>query len=378
MPAKLRKQTLSHETSPAVGQNRPMQRTLRPRCLLIVTDSLYAGLGGVVAGQVEWFRGQGWQVAVAARIDDRNISLPVPIRDIAMPFGVRSVQALLKSANKLRRELNSLKPDVIHCHGLRSLAVCQLAGRRAFIHLHGTGELPSDPPLYNLIRKLVLKSAAFVSLGAMSASPEMGARWSFQPDVSPRLRELALQPFPSEGIPTFLWMGRLSEQKRPELFVEAMARVGADIPVRGLIAGTGPLLEAARDLAVTLKSPVEFLGHRDDIPELLQRSWAMVLLTRFEGMPLAVQEAMWVGRPVIGSRIAPLQWLVGDDDLLADDIDGVSKAISLLSNHAEALTRGRSAAQRVRKLLSPESPWPEVERIYGQRSRHSRHRRSGR
>jgi glycosyltransferase involved in cell wall biosynthesis len=347
-----------------------MHNSTRSQCLLIVTDSLYAGLGGVVAGQVKWFREQGWQVAVAARIDQRNISLPVPVLDIAMPFGVRNVRALLRSANRLRRALNSLKPDVIHCHGLRSLAVCQLAGRRAYLHLHGTGKLPSDPPLYNFVRQGMVKGAAFASLAPMSASPEMGARWSFQPDVSPRLRDLAVQPFPSDGTPIFLWMGRLSEQKRPELFIEAMARVGTDRPVRGLIAGTGPLLEAARDLAGARRAPVEFLGHRDDIPELLRRSWAMVLLTRFEGMPLAVQEAMWVGRPAIGSRIAPLEWLIGDNDLLADGIDEVSKVISLLCSQREALERGRRAAQRVRDLLSPESPWPNVERIYMQRARH--------
>jgi len=258
-------------------------------------------------------------------------------------------------------------PEVVHCHGIRSSLIALLAGRRPIVHLHGSGALPSDPRMYSSLRRLGLRLIPGVAAAAFTASPGMGKRWIFQPDVSPKLSSIERLPFPDEkGPAAFLWLGRLEDQKRPDLFVRAMAEVGRKKPVVGVLAGTGSLQPQLRTLAAELKAPVQFLGDRADIVSLLRRAWAVVLFTRFEGMPLSVEEAMWAGRAIVASRIPPLEWLVGDAGCLVDDLESAVQALMALTEPSVAQRYGRAAADRVRLLLRG-CPWAAVEELYANR-----------
>jgi glycosyltransferase involved in cell wall biosynthesis len=79
-----------------------------------------------------------------------------------------------------------------------------------------------------------------------------------------------------------------------------------------LIAGDGPEREQleteARQLG--LASSVEFLGERNDIPDLIRSSDLFVLSTRSEGLPMSVLEAMAAGLPVVASEVGGIPELV--------------------------------------------------------------------
>jgi trehalose synthase len=70
-----------------------------------------------------------------------------------------------------------------------------------------------------------------------------------------------------------------------------------------------------------------------------------------EGFGLVVSEAMWKGKPVIGSNVGGirLQILDGDTGFLVDDVEGCAKRIvDLLSNREEAMEMGRRARVHVK------------------------------
>ena len=79
--------------------------------------------------------------------------------------------------------------------------------------------------------------------------------------------------------------------------------------------------------ASELGDAVMFLGHRDDVPDLLSAASLFVLPSRFEGLPLALLEAMSLALPIVATRIggsseavgADYPWLVqpGDAEALA-------------------------------------------------------------
>jgi glycosyltransferase involved in cell wall biosynthesis len=117
-----------------------------------------------------------------------------------------------------------------------------------------------------------------------------------------------------------LSVGRLVYQKGHEYLIEAMPRILARFPsVRVLICGDGPLrgeLQSHID-RMHLQEPVKLLGNRNDIDRFLQSADIFVLPSRWEGLPVALLEAMGMGLPVVATQVE------GVDEVLERDTDGL-------------------------------------------------------
>ncbi len=111
---------------------------------------------------------------------------------------------------------------------------------------------------------------------------------------------------PPPGPPVFLTVARLSAQKGHAALLRAAPAVLVGAPdARFRLVGAGPLGNQLRALAAELGigHAVDFLGPRDDVPELLCNATAFVLPSRFEGLPLALLEAMGRGLPVVATDV---------------------------------------------------------------------------
>jgi len=118
-----------------------------------------------------------------------------------------------------------------------------------------------------------------------------------------------------EGEALLLGVGRLCEQKNFGDLVAAAAHLReAGVPFRAVVAGDGPLrgdLEA--DIAQGgLQDTVTLLGAVDDVTPLLQAADMLVMPSLWEGLPLALLEAMACGLPVVGYAIDGLSDVVED------------------------------------------------------------------
>jgi glycosyltransferase involved in cell wall biosynthesis len=81
--------------------------------------------------------------------------------------------------------------------------------------------------------------------------------------------------------------------------------------------GKGMNERVLRALADDLKlDSVEFAGHQSDIEAVWKTHHALVLPSRFEGMPLVVVEAMLCGRPCIATDVG------GSRELIRDGVNG--------------------------------------------------------
>ena len=78
--------------------------------------------------------------------------------------------------------------------------------------------------------------------------------------------------------------------------------------------GDGGLAEQLRGLAARLRidDKVHLLARRNDVPDLLDAADLFVLPSLFEGMPLAVIEAMAKGLPVVASAVSGTPEALGD------------------------------------------------------------------
>jgi len=111
----------------------------------------------------------------------------------------------------------------------------------------------------------------------------------------------------------------LSEQKGIGHLLEAARIVrAADRTVRFVIAGDGPLRtqleEQAR--ALGLGDTVRFLGYRRDVPELIAALDAYVLPSLWEGLPLALLEALASGKPILATTVG------GNPEVVEDGVNG--------------------------------------------------------
>ena len=332
-----------------------------------MADSLVGGLGAVVRAHAAWFAGQGWAVTVAAPGDPAAVLPGASFEPLELPDTMRSVGAVRRARGRLAELSAELRPGVVHCHGLRSFAVARLATRRApFVTLHGSGPVPSDPPAYHALRRAGVQLVPRLAKRAFTAGPTTAGGWVFLPHASPALARLKRLSFPPAGDPpTFLWIGRLDAPKQPDMFVRALAAMAG---VRGVIAGDGPERASLGRLVAELDAPVELLGHQGDLSPLLARAWAVVLLSTHEAVPFAIQEAMWVGRPVVSSDLPGVRWVAGEAAILVPRASGVAGAVAALGrvlDHATAAGLGDRAAEQIRRQLTPDAPWPAVAAAYG-------------
>ena len=152
-------------------------------------------------------------------------------------------------------------------------------------------------------------------------------------------------------------IGRLWLQKNPQCFVRAAIRVTALRPnVSFFMIGDGEFraeLEAAIQASGDAQR-IRILGWRSDVPELLKALDVMVLPSRWEGMPLAILEAMSSAVPVVASDIPGNHHLVedGSDGRLFPLDDDEALAAALIDLVDDPGRRARFSAQARAKVLA--------------------------
>ena len=136
--------------------------------------------------------------------------------------------------------------------------------------------------------------------------------------------------------PHVLMISRFGRQKDQATLIRAAALLrDRGRPVHVRLAGGGKWLSRRKAVRLIdelgMRDHVELLGPRNDVPELLRSARVFVLSTHFEGLPLALIEALAAGCACIGTRVPGVEeliehgrtgWLVDHEDprSLADAI----------------------------------------------------------
>jgi glycosyltransferase involved in cell wall biosynthesis len=147
----------------------------------------------------------------------------------------------------------------------------------------------------------------------------------------------------------------LSEQKGIRYLLDAARIVRATDPaLRFLIAGDGPLrAELERQAAaLDLRDTVRFLGFRADVPQFIAALDAYVLPSLWEGLPLALLEAMAGGKPIVATRVGGNPEIVddGDNGLLVPSRDPSALARAILALRGDVALRERMRRNNLDKF----------------------------
>ncbi len=123
--------------------------------------------------------------------------------------------------------------------------------------------------------------------------------------------------------------------KGQDLLLQILARPEwRDRPVELNCFGSGAYEMALQRVArmFQLKN-VHFRGHVNDIRTIWEQNHMLVLPSRYEGLPLALVEAMWCGRPAVVTDVG------GNAELCLDDETGFVAPAATLSSFTYALQR---------------------------------------
>lgn len=166
--------------------------------------------------------------------------------------------------------------------------------------------------------------------------------------------------------------GRLEPIKRLDLFLLAAAQIAqAAGGARFVIVGEGSEETRLRELARAqgLGERALFLGHRDDIYDVLRALDLFVISSDHEGLPMVLLEAMNLGVPVVSRAVGGICEVIENhvSGVLVDSVEPAALARACLDLLADEGARRRLAAagpQRVAERFSAEKTAAQVADLY--------------
>jgi glycosyltransferase involved in cell wall biosynthesis len=373
----------------------------RLRVLHVISNLEIGGAQEVIRGLAPALRAEGVDVAVATL---RDGPLRAPLEDAGIPVAVvgarsRSMAGDPRAFLELRRLHATLatvvdrhESTVVQTHLLRSLDFVALALRRrpsrpaiAWTFHNARLDLRADqlPGRRWLIGPKRLGYRALYRHGSRGAHLV-----AVSDDVATSIRErirparghlhtipngVAVERYEGAtpagirdelGIPAAAFLvvcvAKMLEQKGHRYLVEALRSSELrNAPLHAVLVGDGPLREAIHEDArgAGVLDRLHFVGNRSDVPSVLAAADAFVLPSLWEGLPMALLEAMAAGLPLVATAVAGTRQVVTDGrhGLLVPpgDSSALASALGRLKRDPELRDRlGASARGHVRAEFS--------------------------
>ena len=327
---------------------------------------------------------------LARERDVAIVEVPALVRELAP---LRDARAL----GMLRRLFRESRPEIVHTHSSKAGLLGRIAAKRegvpVIVHtVHGwsfhDNMTSARRAVYIRLERLAARwTDRIITVSNLDRRKGLAARIG-SPSQYRLVHELndlqrysdRAQDGPSAratlGIPPGSFVvgtvGRLSHQKDPQTWVRTASLVATEVPdARFVIVGDGDLRSETESLvaALGLGDRVTFTGLRDDVPRILPAFDALLLTSRWEGLPLTIPQAMASGVPVVASAVDGNGEIVqdGENGLLAPPATPrmLADAVLRLRDRdlaARLVERGRETARD----FSLERTIPQLEQLYAE------------
>lgn len=300
-----------------------------------------------------------------------QLEIPVVRVPVSLPFSPGMVW-------QVRKALRVIKPDVVHTHGYKGDFV-GLASCKIFPRIPVVGEVSGwlFPENDRVIRFYEwLDAQALKQMDAVIALAEYYREMMIGMGFSPRTLHVipsGVEPAElraraskldlrqrlglAQDTPTVGMLTRLSEEKRVDLFIRAMAQVVRAHPqARGVIFGEGESAERERlerlVAELGIGESIIWAGYVEHAMDALLALDVLAQTSRIEALPQTLMEAMVMRRPVVTTAVGGCPELVqhGETGLVvpSGDQDALARAITrLLDDPALARTMGEAGADRI-------------------------------
>lgn len=302
------------------------------KILHLIDSSGYYGAENVIINLCKQMKNTNY-VPILGCIVSRSDDLP-EVGVVAREYGIQVIPVVLTTKFdlwNLRKLIKNHNIEIIHCHGYKSSILSFLAegmnGKRIIITCHLWTNETLRLRLYAFLESFVMKRVSIlvaVSETIKSAISRMGIKrdcisvihngidmekWQKLHNFNKLMykKKIGLK----EGSIIVSLFGRLNLQKGHKFLFEAISGLnGNNIEV--ICLGDGPLRQDLEVLSrkLSINHNVHFLGFRNDVEELLEITDIFVLPSLDEGLPMALLEAMAMGKPVVATPVGAIPTVI--------------------------------------------------------------------
>ncbi len=249
---------------------------------------------------------------------------------------IKDLKALWQTIKIIRKE----KPDLVHCHSAKGSVIGRFAAfltrTKSLYTPHAFSFLSTNSGKKRMVYLLLERIAKLNSrlLACSESERELGIKtipysedrafaW---PNAIPEVKEsdIKIPEGVREDSRFIISVGRPSYQKNPLLMVEAMRLIHEKHPdVRFLLVGVGyysPMLDSMQALIdkyqlQDVMKLIPWCSHEETLG-YVSKSLFYVTTSLYEGLPIAVLEAMALGKPIVASDV------IGNKDCVKDRCNG--------------------------------------------------------
>lgn len=285
--------------------------------------------------------------------DEYEVVYTSPEGDINNALNNRNIDFYpLKKFNyfELKKVVNIYQPDIIHAHDFKASVMSSLFKTKKISVISHIHHVPSWFNKINL-RTILFQISLFRIKKVISVTKDTLELYPFRNRLKKKLSvfgnpiDSTIIKSLSEGycsedyFSDIIFVGRLSEEKRPFLFVEIIKDIVPIIPnLKVNIIGDGPLKDEMNYLLkeYNLDKNIQVLGFIENPYPYIKNSRLLVSTSKREGFGLSIVEALILQTPVVTFRLPGLERFIKDmNSIMVDTREDMILEISNMLLHQE-------------------------------------------
>lgn len=354
----------------------------------LLAPAPFGGLERVVEMLAVGQRAAGHEVHVVVSIgpdpDEHPFVATLKRRQVPVIELRGSPRAYRAEYRQLQAIFARVKPDIVHTHGYRSDLLGVLAARRVRIATVSTAHGFTGGGLKGSMYEWIQRATWRMHTAVIAVSQPLVARlraaglrhervhlvpngWSREGSGMTRADARAALGLPT-GARLIGWVGRLSQEKGPDVMLDAMPHVAADIIL--VMVGDGPERTAldAQAARLGLGERVRWLGAVPEAGKYFSAFDGFVLSSRTEGTPIALFEAVAAGVPVVATAVGGVPEVVTEREALLvrpEDPAALGAAVArLTADPAATALRAAAASLRLESQYGVEAWVRRYDEVY--------------
>lgn len=286
--------------------------------------------------------------------------------------------------------------DLVHAHGTRANSNVLWAARSLNIPvvytIHGWSFHDDQNPLVKKVRVLgekYLTSRSTLNISVSESNKETGQKHftGFRSivvnnginidafDPGRKFKDIRKELNIPANAKLVLFLARFTHQKQPLVLLKAFIEAAKKDPdLFLLMVGDGEQKQEAIDIvnASQLKEKILLSPFRQDVPDVLAAADIFVLASLWEGLPIALLEAMAMGKAIIASRVDGTREIIGHKEngflIETKDLETnlTNALLEVAGNEALRKSMQENARQTIKDRFNASAMARQIEKIYQQ------------